>query len=53
LLSILNALDARLVSTLALSVFMKSKTARLLQPRKVNAWFVELVKHNVLKVQFR
>jgi len=48
-----NALDAKLVSTLAPSAFMKSKTASLFQPKQVNAWFAELVRHNVLKVQFR
>jgi hypothetical protein len=48
-----NALDAKLVSTLAQSAFTKSKTASQFQPRKANAWFAELARHNVLKVQFR
>ncbi len=48
-----NALDAKLVSTLAQSAFMKLKMASQFQPRKANAWFVELVRHNVLKVRFR
>jgi hypothetical protein len=41
------------VLTLALSVYMKSYPANQFLVSQVNAWFVELVKHNVLKVQFR
>jgi len=37
LLSMQNALDAKLVSTVALSVYMKSKTANLHQAKKANA----------------
>jgi len=52
-LSILNALDAKPVSTLAPSAFTKSKTANLFQAKKANAWFAEHVKRNAPKVQFR